>query len=632
MTTMRKVAIASGGLLVLICGLALAGWVYLHSSAFRDSVAAAASGLAGRDVQIGALSFDPGWRTTLNARKVSVANADWAAEDGPLLRLEQLQISLRLLPLLRGDVELPRIVLVNPDLQLRRQQDGTVNWNLRPGAEAAADVAAPEEREEFPHIGEFRVEDGRVRLVDAVRGLALDGDISTAEGEALEERRLSLDLTGALDELPLRLRFIGGSLEQLHRKDVPYPVNLRLSWGDTHLAIDGSMREPLALADFDLTLTIEGPSMSKMFPVLQVPLPPTPPYRLNGRIGRSEGWWKITDFSGEVGQSDLAGEVKVDDGDDKPVLTATLNTQRLHYRDLGGFIGLDPGKQAENRDEASSGNDDDGIFPTTPLADRRLHAMNMDVRWTAAEVVAPDLQIQDLKTRIRLRDGVIDVAPLNLKVAGGTVDGTVQLSAQDDIPVADARLNFADFDLKPFFADTRFVQEMGGRFSGQTRLKGRGHSLQEMLQGADGSGWIGIRDGTISGLLVEGAGLDLAEALVLAVGGDGRVPLHCGRIDAEVTGGIAKISRALVDTSDSLVLADGNVNLSNETLDLRLGARAKDFSLIDLSAPVLVRGTLADPDIAIGEPTGLPFLELGEDIAINCDALLSSRGKAPADD
>ena len=56
---------------------------------------------------------------------------------------------------------------------------------------------------------------------------------------------------------------------------------------------------------------------------------------------------------------------------------------------------------------------------------------------------------------------------------------------------------------------------------------------------------------------------------------------------------------ALLDNRDSRVDLDGTVSLKDETLDLRLVAKPKDFSPLTLRAPVRVQGTLADPRVAL---------------------------------
>jgi len=55
-------------------------------------------------------------------------------------------------------------------------------------------------------------------------------------------------------------------------------------------------------------------------------------------------------------------------------------------------------------------------------------------------------------------------------------------------------------------------------------------------------------------------------------------------------------SRALaVDTTDTLIIGEGTVNLKNEQMDLLLKPRPKDISILALRSPLRISGTFKDP-------------------------------------
>jgi len=62
------------------------------------------------------------------------------------------------------------------------------------------------------------------------------------------------------------------------------------------------------------------------------------------------------------------------------------------------------------------------------------------------------------------------------------------------------------------------------------------------------------------------------------------------------------------DTTDTLLLAEGDIHLGSERLDLLLKPRPKDMSPFSLRSPLRVRGTLMDPSI---RPQGGPLLLRG---------------------
>src|SRR3546814_10877570 len=73
-------------------------------------------------------------------------------------------------------------------------------------------------------------------------------------------------------------------------------------------------------------------------------------------------------------------------------------------------------------------------------------------------------------------------------------------------------------------------------------------------------------------------------------------------------------SRALAfDTTDTIIVGEGTVNLRDETLDLLLMPRPKDRSLLTQRSPLVVGGPLKDPsfrpdlrsDVHTSEPQSL---------------------------
>jgi uncharacterized protein involved in outer membrane biogenesis len=94
---------------------------------------------------------------------------------------------------------------------------------------------------------------------------------------------------------------------------------------------------------------------------------------------------------------------------------------------------------------------------------------------------------------------------------------------------------------------------------------------------------------------MEYAGIDIAEAVKFMVEGDRSIPIRCAFGDFVVKDGVATARALAFDTTDTLVIGDGTINLRDETLDLRLRPRPKDRSLFSFRAPLLVGGTFKDP-------------------------------------
>jgi hypothetical protein len=76
----------------------------------------------------------------------------------------------------------------------------------------------------------------------------------------------------------------GGSYENLRSPKQPYPLRIDLGAGKLKAKIDGNLTEPLAMKGEDVTLDIQGDDMAKLYPLLRLVFPSTPPYRLKGHL------------------------------------------------------------------------------------------------------------------------------------------------------------------------------------------------------------------------------------------------------------------------------------------------------------------------------------------------------------
>ena len=76
-----------------------------------------------------------------------MANADWAKSEH-MLKVEQVDFDIRLWPLLKGDIVLPRLTLRKPEVIVEVGDKEQLNWSFgeSPVATGAAKAVAPKER------------------------------------------------------------------------------------------------------------------------------------------------------------------------------------------------------------------------------------------------------------------------------------------------------------------------------------------------------------------------------------------------------------------------------------------------------------------------------------------------------
>jgi uncharacterized protein involved in outer membrane biogenesis len=138
-----------------------------------------------------------------------------------------------------------------------------------------------------------------------------------------------------------------------------------------------------------------------------------------------------------------------------------------------------------------------------------------------------------------------------------------------------------------------------GVMTASIQISGHGRSTADIQGSLDGQGRIELRNCSISHLVTELAGLDIAQALGVMVRGDRPLPMRCARLDLVSKRGVVQPRIAVLDNRDSTLRIGGQIDLRDETLALRAESRSKDFSLLALRTPITVGGTLGVPQIGI---------------------------------
>tara|TARA_R110002110_G_scaffold310301_1_gene523751 strand:- start:828 stop:2717 length:1890 start_codon:yes stop_codon:yes gene_type:complete len=621
---MKKALGYAIGSLFLVFLILTGAVFFVTGSHLRPLVEDAASSALGRETTIGSLQLDKGWMLGIAATDVKIANADWAQAE-PMARLDELSAQFRIMSLFDEQFDIPLIHARGGQVSIMHNEDGILNWAT---ATDAGDAATPDERQNIPSIGDIELEQLEVRYTDITSQRTDLLVAAQIDGVLRGKQDVFLKGDGAINQSPFSFEFAGGAFDRLINPDGLYPVRIAVD-GPTRLRIEGQLATS---EDGETRLTsirLTGDDFADLGVPFGLPLPTTPPYDLNGTVLFGDKAISLEDFAGKIGDSDASGTLTVDYGGTEPRLTGNIYSKRLDFDDLAGLIGAEPDPDETASDSQKEAAGKQGLFPETEIPVALFRSAEIDIHLVADSVLSPVAKVDNIDMQFSLKDDRLTVKPLKAGIANGELTGEIALNVRGDIPSADIDVTLNGVELYRFFEDTDFVRQMGGAVSGRIYLIGTGMNLAEILAAANGGGHLVLRDGRISGLIVEAAGLDIAESLGLLIGGDVSIDMPCAVAAITAEDGVLSFKRGVISTSDSLLLTEGNVDIGARSLDIRLEARERDFSLIDLKAPVSIRGPLQDPDIRIGGIDPFPFFSLPDDEAqVNCDWLIEEARKA----
>jgi uncharacterized protein involved in outer membrane biogenesis len=583
----RTTGIAALFLAALVVLVLLFDWNW-----FKGPLERTVEARTGRTFKIdGDLDVDLGRVTRVRMDKPRFGNASWARE--PIrATADSAEVDVDLWALVsRRQARIPWIRLSAPRLLLEKGPEGAGNW-----------VFGDRSKQSTARFQRIWIDDGRLQFFDAAKKTDIDIAVNSAEAAAGSVAP-PIDIAG-------KGRWTGSAFELSGRAESPlaltdstepYRIDLRASAGRTKARARGTLTDPFKFRDFDLRLALAGENLEDLFPLIGVATPATPPYHFDGRLSRKDATWHYDGFTGKVGDSDLAGSAAVTTGRERPLLVANLVSKRLDFDDLAGFIGAPPQANAgeasnpELKAQAAALAANARVLPDTPYNLAKLRSMDADVRLKAHRINAPKLPLDDMDAHLKLDAGVLQLVPLNFGVAGGDIRSTIRMDARGKIIRTDARISARRLDLSRLFPEVKLTRDAVGRIGGDFALAGTGNSIAAMLGGADGDIALGMGRGQISNLLMELAGIDIAEALKFLVTKDRKVPIRCAFGDFSVDNGVMQ-SRALAfDTADTIIVGKGEINLKDETLDLELRPRPKDRSILALRSPLVVGGSFKDP-------------------------------------
>ena len=540
------------------------------------------------------------------------------------------------------------------ELNLKRDADGHANWQF-----GAAQPATAASSPQLPTFERLNVRNGEVRIVDEPLQITADAQVATREGTAeaasiaasgastpqvrvatIGSARLAgsaplaasagtatparqtlaidddtpglqVDGKGTYRKAPLLIQLRSSGLLPLAASDsaaVAVPLWLDVHADKTRIRVDGTATDLLHFGGMDATFVASGPSLAAVGDALGVTLPTTAKFATHGRLRKHGAVWDAGIAAMDIGSSRLNGQFKFDNGPAVPVLTGKLGGSRLALADLGPAFGAAAPDAPASASNAKPGK----VIPDREFDIPSLKAMNADV---GVQLAVLDLgttllePFRPLKGHITLRDGVLNLKDLLARTSAGEVQGLIGLDSRPANPKWNADLRWSGIQLDRFIKarDIAVRKDAGGAkpdvgyisgaLGGNAQLRGEGKSSAKLLASLDGTARLWVRDGTVSHILVEAAGIDVAQALGVFIKGDDKLPMQCALAQFDLVNGKLMPEVFVIDTKDTTMLIDGELSLASESLDLRMTAHPHDFSPLALRTPVKVTGPFNDPHI-----------------------------------
>jgi len=580
-TPLRYALIAAGAAALLV----LVAPFVIPVDSYRGRIESAAATATGRVFKIDGplrLTFFP--RFGVRAKSVTLANVP-GGRAAVMVAVGDIDLGVKILPLLSGHIALDRIVLAKPTIALEVDHDGNANWQF--GREPASrdgrkgTLSLPSGTE----FSGITITDGRVtydnaktnthRALDHVNiDIAItkiDRPVTVSGDVTLSDRKLTFN--ARLDTLKTFLSSEATQFELAADADL------------LHAAVQGGMRGD---GTTEGQIRLDTPSLRNLAAWLGTPLPGggLNDLSLSSRIVNKD---KVTRFESlrlTLDRQTIRGTLTIDARGSVPGLEGTLDIDRLN---LNPYLA-----NAGNGGAGNGGNGGGGAphgWSRTPISVAILHSFNARLSLTAGALTVRGLHLGRSVLGIDNQGGLLNAKldPVSLYGGGGRV--LLIVDARGTVPQFANTLDLHGVQLKPFLKDMLGLDAIEGTGTIQLDIRAAGSNPDAILHSLSGKGSIAAANGRLSGVDL-GA---VARSIKTVLGGS-------------ATGEVASTSFA--DMGAGFVLAGGVLNTSDFRLTgpvvkmtgsgaIDIGGRSIDFRLhpaagaggFDIGVPFRITGS-----------------------------------------
>jgi len=528
--------------------------------------------------------------------------------------VKSFEVRIKLLPLLSKDVQIQSFVLNAPHIVLVKNKNGRANWEQpeqpakeipsKQGSKAPAEGAGGLN---IPikalAVGNLAVNNGSVIWIDHADGTRREiSDLNLTLKDVSIERPVKMNFSALLDQKPLSMEGTIGPLGQgFSAPNIPVDLSLK-ALKQLALKLKGSLQNPLTNPGIDVDVELAEFSPRKLAAELgqEFPVKTSDPEAL-GSVGlkthvkADASRVSISEATLKLDQSKLTFSATATEFS-RPNLKFDLELDQI---DLDRYL-PPPSEQPPPEKSAAAGK------PAGQKIDYKpLRRMILDGKAKIGNLTVSKARIQDALLQIKAKDGIIKLAPVQLKMYQGSADGNVLLNVAGDTPKSDLDLKISDVQVNPFLKDVLAKDFLEGSTHADIQLSMTGDQPDQIKKTLNGKGDLRFNDGAIVGIDLAAMARNIGSAFGLAQKSAERPRTDFTELSMPFTvkNGVADTPETSLKSPFIRIVAAGTADLVNETLDFRVDPKAvaslkgqgDETQRSGIMVPILVSGTFASP-------------------------------------
>ena len=621
---MKKLLIGIAIVIVLLIAVVVAAPFFIPVDKVTAEVVSRVKAATGRDLKIGGkVSFSIVPILGVEANDVSFSNPPGAGSPD-MAKFAKLQVALKLWPLLRKEVEVDKLVLVDPVIALEVDKQGRPNWQF--GEKAPAATARPGQPAPAAGTGglgeltleDVRLENGQVSYLDQRSGEKLVLE-QIAMKLSLPNLESPLAADGSLvyrgEKLSLNVAvanprsFMEGKSTGLTLKLASKPINADFKGnitGSTPLKLDGAV---------DLQVpSIRGLAQWAGTP-LNAPGTGFGPLAISGKasvagpkIAFSEAKLSLDNIKG-------TGDLALDTGGARPAVKGRLDVDKL---DVNPYLPPEtPSKPAASGGAAQpsaggtpaapAGAAKSGDWSDQPIDVSPLKAADADFALSAGSILYRKLQIGKSALSLHLKDGRFEADLTELALYKGAGKGKVVVDGSGAVPGISSDFDLKNVQIEPLLKDYMDMDRLSGVGAFDIAVTGHGKSQREIISSLGGKGDFNLANGVIKGMNLVGMVKNIGNAFESSSKGADQTDFTSLTGTFTITNGVLHNNDLQLKSAEIPMTGTGTVDLPKRSVQYKVTPKVVGI----VAVPVDISGPWDHlhyaPDLAglVGDPSKL---------------------------
>lgn len=462
-----------------------------------------------------------------------------------------LRATVRLLPLIFGDVEIASLIFERPHIHIEVAADGTKVRGLP--------LRSPTAAGEIVNLPEIRISDG---IVD----IHLEG---SKKIEQLSEVKASLAWSGTSlatvssfrwHDMPSTASLFIADTATIGR-GARSGVRFRLEADPLHIGFEGGLAFRKGI-QADGSLTVESTSLRTVLASFGIELPTSGgfgPFSLKTKAQITPTALTASALAIELDGNRAEGSMTLAFDTGRPTLQGTLAANTADFSPYGGGFSMTTANGKHWSHE--------------PLDIKALKGFDLDLRLSAGEIKFHKTEIEKVALAASVKAGRFTLSAGEGQIFGGVLRGTAAVGPSNSGAGAEVKIdaNIKDFNSERGLEALAGIHQLEGTGSLTLALSGEGESVDAITHDLKGGAEISVQRGALKGINVEQV-LRNIEKKPLSIFGNlrgGQTPFDRFNAKLAITGGTASLEEAEAESGSVRVTLGGRASIPQRDLDLK---------------------------------------------------------------